>query len=101
MACIATHKWRREAKKAKTERRNIELQYHRSPEEHMAKQPPAYPAGDGDKELEADYRAAAVKQPRGYQLGDNNKDLEADYGAASLKDIEANSTATAAKHTWK
>lgn len=29
-------------KQAATERRNIELQYHRSPEEHMDKQPPAY-----------------------------------------------------------
>lgn len=74
MACIATHKWRREAKKARTERRNIELQYHRSPEEHMAKQPQAYRAGDSDK------------------------DLEADYSAASLKDIEANNTATAVKY---
>ena len=74
MACIATHKWRREAKKARTERRNIELQYHRSPEEHIA------------------------KQPRVFQAGDNDKDLEADHGAVSLKDIEANTTATAAKY---
>ena len=46
-ACIATHKWRKEANLARTERRNIELQYHRSPEEHMAQQPPSYtPASD-------------------------------------------------------
>lgn len=101
MACIATHKWRREAKKAKTERRNIELQYHRSPEEHMAKQPQGYQAGNRDKDLEADYRAAAANQPRSYQAGDRDQDLEADYSAASLKDIEANTTPTAAKHTWK
>ena len=41
-ACIATHKWRKASKRAATERRNIELQYHRSPTEHMEQQPPAY-----------------------------------------------------------
>ena len=98
MACIATHKWRREAKKAKTERRNIELQYHRSPEEHTAKQFQGYQGGDSDKDLEADYRTAAANRPWGYQTGDKNNDLEADYSVGSLKDIEANTPATAAKH---
>lgn len=47
MDCVATHKWRKEAKRAEAERRNIELQYHRSPEQHLAQQPPAYsPTGD-------------------------------------------------------
>lgn len=47
MDCIAIHQWRKEAKRAQTERRNIELQYHRSPEQHLAQQPPAYsPSGD-------------------------------------------------------
>ncbi|KAL6714507.1 hypothetical protein ACLMJK_007932 [Lecanora helva] len=41
-ACIATHKRRMANKRAATETRNVELQYHRSPEEHMAQQPPAY-----------------------------------------------------------
>ena len=49
MACIATHKWRKEGKRNRIERRNIELQYHRSPEEHMAQQPPAYSAPSNDK----------------------------------------------------
>lgn len=43
-ACIATHKWRKEAKRVRAERRNIELQYHRSPEQHMEHQPPEYSA---------------------------------------------------------
>ena len=43
-ACIATHKRRMAKKRAATESRNVELQYHRSPEEHMAEQPPAPPA---------------------------------------------------------
>ena len=97
MACIATHKWRREAKKAKTERRNIELQYHRSPEQHTAKQFQGYQPRDSDKDLEADYGAATAKQPPGYQATDKNKDLEADYSVGSLKDIEANTPATAAR----
>ena len=42
VACIATHKWRKSSKQAASERRNIELQYHRSPAEHMEQQPPAY-----------------------------------------------------------
>lgn len=47
-ACIDTKKWRRAAKMAKSERHNIELQYHRSPEEHLANQPPAYtPSAEG------------------------------------------------------
>jgi hypothetical protein len=41
-ACIATHKWRKAQKQPFTERRNIELQYHQSPEAHMEQQPPAY-----------------------------------------------------------
>jgi len=41
-ACIATHKYRMTAKRQRTERRNIELQYHRHPEDHTAHQPPAY-----------------------------------------------------------
>lgn len=41
-ACIATHKWRKSSKQATSERRNIELQYHRSPAEHMEQKPPAY-----------------------------------------------------------
>ena len=47
-ACIDTKKWRSAAKRAKSERDNIELQYHRSPEEHQAHQPPAYtPSAEG------------------------------------------------------
>ena len=42
MACKDTKRWRAAKKRAKVERHNIELQYHRSPEEHMAQQPPAY-----------------------------------------------------------
>lgn len=42
MACIATHRWRKQAKLRKAERRNIELQYHRNPEAHAAQQPPGY-----------------------------------------------------------
>ncbi|KAL9638150.1 MAG: hypothetical protein Q9164_001744 [Protoblastenia rupestris] len=41
-ACIACHKWRMAKKRETVHRRNIELQYHRSPEEHMEGQPPAY-----------------------------------------------------------
>ena len=41
-ACIATHKWRMAKKRDRVQRRNIELQYHRSPEEHKQGQPPAY-----------------------------------------------------------
>lgn len=41
-ACIATHKWRKAQKITSAERRNIELQYNRSPEEHLESQPPAY-----------------------------------------------------------
>ena len=41
-ACIATHKWRKAKKVTAAERRNIELQYNRSPEEHLESQPPAY-----------------------------------------------------------
>lgn len=51
MACIATHKWRKAAKGARTERQNIELQYNRSPDEHTAQQPPAYSAPTDDKRL--------------------------------------------------
>lgn len=72
MACMALRKWRREAKKAVAERRNIELQYHRSPEEHRAK---AYPTGDH-----------------------HDKDIEANNGALALKDVEANNGAPAVKY---
>ncbi|KAL2044897.1 hypothetical protein N7G274_002672 [Stereocaulon virgatum] len=41
-ACIATHRWRKAKKIAATERRNIELTYHRSPAQHKEQQPPAY-----------------------------------------------------------
>ncbi|KAL9126820.1 MAG: hypothetical protein Q9217_004194 [Psora testacea] len=41
-ACIACHKWRMARKRERIQRRNIELQYYRSPEEHMEGQPPAY-----------------------------------------------------------
>ncbi|KAF6228169.1 hypothetical protein HO133_007899 [Letharia lupina] len=41
-ACIATHKLRKAKKLTAAERRNIELQYNRSPEEHRESQPPAY-----------------------------------------------------------
>ena len=74
MACIATRKWRREAKKAKTERRNIELQYHRSPEEHKA------------------------QQPEPLRNADIDKDIEAGNGAVGLKDIEAYGGAPAVKY---
>ncbi|KAM0803560.1 hypothetical protein BDR22DRAFT_839137 [Usnea florida] len=47
-ACIATHKWRKAKKLSASERRNIELQYNRSPEEHLESQPPAYtPSAEG------------------------------------------------------
>ena len=50
-ACVATHKWRKSSKRAATERRNIELQYHRSPAEHLQQQPPAYtPSSAAGKE---------------------------------------------------
>ena len=71
MACIAMHKRWREAKKAVVERRNIELQYHRSPEEHRA---------------------------RSYPMGDHGKDIEANNGALALKDVEANNGAPAVKY---
>ena len=76
MACIATRKWRHEAKQARTGRRNIELQYHRSPEEHTAKQPVVYPTGNSDKNIEANNRAAR-------HSADSNsidKDIEANNG---------------------
>ncbi|KAL9137023.1 MAG: hypothetical protein Q9175_001780 [Cornicularia normoerica] len=41
-ACIATHKWRKAKELTPAERRNLELQYNRSPEEHLESQPPAY-----------------------------------------------------------
>lgn len=44
-ACIATHKWRKSTKSKGVERRNIELQYNRNPEEHFQQQPPAYTRG--------------------------------------------------------
>ncbi|KAL8987247.1 MAG: hypothetical protein Q9177_003527, partial [Variospora cf. flavescens] len=40
LACIATHRHRRATKTARTATRNIQLQYHRSPEEHAAAQEP-------------------------------------------------------------
>lgn len=87
MACIATHKWRREAKKAKVERRNIELQYHRRPEEHKAQQPPhPYPEADFDKHFEASNWMAA------------SQDVEADNRTTGLKDVEANADAGAVKY---
>ena len=58
MACIATHRWRRRVKQAVSERRNIELQYHRSPEEHTAQQPRS---GEVDKDIEANGVPPAVK----------------------------------------
>ena len=48
-ACIATHRLRKSKQLDAAERRNIELQYNRSPEEHRESQPPAYtpsPAGN-------------------------------------------------------
>lgn len=71
MACMAMQKRRREATKAVAERRNIELQYHRSPEEHRA---------------------------RSYPMGDHDKDIEANNGALALKDVEANNGAPAVKY---
>lgn len=55
MACIKTHKWRMQKKRERAARRNIELQYHRSPEEHARNQPPppAYtPSAGSDRDLE-------------------------------------------------
>ncbi|MCJ1273361.1 hypothetical protein MMC21_001152 [Puttea exsequens] len=47
-ACITTHKHRKAMKQSTGERRNIELTYHRSPEEHNDQQPPAYtPSAEG------------------------------------------------------
>ncbi|KAL9004649.1 MAG: hypothetical protein Q9188_002540 [Gyalolechia gomerana] len=48
LGCIATHKHRRAARRSRIAARNIQLQYHRSPEEHAAQEPPAYtPPSDG------------------------------------------------------
>lgn len=53
-ACIATHKLRKRKQQDAAERRNIELQYHRSPEEHRQSQPPAYtPSAEGNARLPA------------------------------------------------
>lgn len=41
-ACIATHKWRKMKGTKNVERRNIELQYNRKPEDHTQQRPPAY-----------------------------------------------------------
>lgn len=47
-ACIATRRWRKANKRAVVESRNLELQYNRSPEQHVAAQPPAYtPSAEG------------------------------------------------------
>ncbi|KAF6240053.1 hypothetical protein HO173_001663 [Letharia columbiana] len=51
-ACIATHKWRKAKKLTAAERRNIELQYNRTPEEHRESQPPAYtPSAKGSARM--------------------------------------------------
>ena len=51
-ACIKTHQWRMQKKRERIERRNIELQYHRHPEEHASRQPPAYtPRAENEDEL--------------------------------------------------
>ncbi|KAI4097850.1 MAG: hypothetical protein LQ348_003246 [Seirophora lacunosa] len=52
LACISTHKRRRAPQRANIAARNIQLQYHRSPEEHAAHEPlPAYsPRGPSDVE---------------------------------------------------
>lgn len=42
LACITTHKHRRAARRSRNGTRDIQLQYHRSPEEHAAHQPPLY-----------------------------------------------------------
>ncbi|KAL9604623.1 MAG: hypothetical protein Q9219_000343 [cf. Caloplaca sp. 3 TL-2023] len=42
LACIATHRHRRAVRRKRTSASNIQLQYHRSPEEHAAQEPPAY-----------------------------------------------------------
>ncbi|KAL8943833.1 MAG: hypothetical protein Q9216_000826 [Gyalolechia sp. 2 TL-2023] len=48
LGCIAVHKHRRAARRSRITARNIQLQYHRSPDEHAAQQPPAYtPPSDG------------------------------------------------------
>ncbi len=63
-ACIATHKWRKANKRAATESRNVELQYHRSPEEHMAQQPPAYsPSAEGSARTPASVDKNPFKDP--------------------------------------
>ncbi|KAL8909510.1 MAG: hypothetical protein Q9207_000190 [Kuettlingeria erythrocarpa] len=42
LACIAAHRHRLAARRSKDDTHNIQLQYHRSPEEHAAQEPPAY-----------------------------------------------------------
>lgn len=59
-ACVATHKWRKAKKLSASERRNIELQYNRSPEEHLESQLPAYtPSAEGTARAP---RSAAVSE---------------------------------------
>ena len=51
-ACVATHRWRKAKKLSAAERRNIELQYNRSPEDHLQSQPPAYtPSAEGSTRI--------------------------------------------------
>ncbi|KAL8924907.1 MAG: hypothetical protein Q9208_003790 [Pyrenodesmia sp. 3 TL-2023] len=54
LACIATHKYRRAARRSRVGTHNIQLQYHRSPEEHAAHQPPLYtPRSDEEQAVPA------------------------------------------------
>ena len=48
-ACVMTHRYRKHSKHDQAMRRNIELQYHRSPEEHQRHAPPAYTPPDAGK----------------------------------------------------
>ncbi|MCJ1336322.1 hypothetical protein MMC09_001598 [Bachmanniomyces sp. S44760] len=59
-ACIDTHKWRMADKTSMKESRNIQLQYHRDPEEHTANSPPAYQQTH-DKDLVKETDVPATK----------------------------------------
>ena len=51
-------------KRAAVESRNVELQYHRNPEEHMAQQPPAYtPSAAGSTRTPPSADANPFKDP--------------------------------------
>ncbi len=81
MDCVATHKWRKEAKRAETERRNIELQYHRSPEQHLAQQPPAYsPTGDDKRAPRAGGESPASSSSPSSPTSPTNGGLAKRYG---------------------